>query len=64
MLGPDVSQGHRYFHCIPRNRWFVRRLESQDKDAYTLIGCTVVPGYHQDDIETKYIHFAENSRTF
>ncbi len=48
MLGED-----RYFHVIPRNRWFVRRLESEDKSAFTLIGCTVVPGYHPDDIETK-----------
>ena len=53
VLGPDASRGQHYFYCIPRNRWFVRRLESDDPEDFALIGCTVVPGYHDDDIETK-----------
>jgi predicted cupin superfamily sugar epimerase len=31
----------------------VRRLESEDDRAFALIGCTVVPGYDDADIETK-----------
>jgi len=51
-LGPDLLAGQHYFHVIRRRQWFVRRLESPDPQAFTLIGCTVVPAYHPDDIET------------
>ena len=58
-LGPKIEEGEKYFHALPRNRWFVRRLEieagenPEDPKIYSLIGCTVVPGYHPEDIETK-----------
>ena len=62
VLGPHAHLGQRYFHVVPRGRWFVRRLEKSGDDggddddaAIALIGCTVVPGYDDRDIETKTI---------
>lgn len=58
-LGPNLDKGEKYFHALPRDRWFVRRLEvepgenPEDPGIYSLIGCTVVPGYDPEDIETK-----------
>ena len=52
-LGPNAENGERYFHSLPRDRWFVRRLESDNPDDFALIGCTVMPGYDPEDIETK-----------
>ncbi len=61
VLGPDPDCGHRLFYAIPRNRWFVRRLETKDCEGrdfergedFALVGCTVVPGYDEEDIQTK-----------
>ena len=60
VLGPDPSLGQRYFHHIPGGRWFVRRLEPASvapgvdpEGAFALIGCSVVPGYDDRDIQTK-----------
>eukprot|EP00095_Tigriopus_kingsejongensis_P000205 maker-scaffold41_size498431-snap-gene-3.27 protein:Tk00205 transcript:maker-scaffold41_size498431-snap-gene-3.27-mRNA-1 annotation:"hypothetical protein L798_01404" len=53
VLGPNPDEKQHLFQVIPRNTWFVRRLETEDPQAFTLIGCTVSPGYHEDDIETK-----------
>ena len=52
-LGPDPEQEHHLFYHIPRDIWFVRRLESKIEEDFALIGCTVVPGYDPQDIETK-----------
>ena len=60
ILGPDPDAGQTYFTFIPPGRWFVRRLEAGDvtdrgerEALFSLIGCTVVPGYDDRDIETK-----------
>lgn len=52
VLGPDPGKGQRYFYHVPRDRWFVRRLESDNASDFALIGCSVVPGYSDEDIET------------
>jgi predicted cupin superfamily sugar epimerase len=31
----------------------VRRLETEDAAGFALLGCTVAPGYDDEDIETK-----------
>ena len=49
----NAFQGQQYFYNIPRDTWFVRRMESENKDAFSLIGCTVAPGYDDEDIITK-----------
>lgn len=53
VLGPNPEEKQCFFYAIPRNTWFVRRLETSKPNAFTLIGCTVVPGYDDNDIETK-----------
>ena len=58
VLGPNPEKNQSFFHTIARNLWFTRRLEVSDEedkseDIFALIGCTVVPGYHEEDIETK-----------
>jgi len=40
-LGPDLAAGHRPQHIVPPNHW--QSAESQG--AYTLVGCTVSPGF-------------------
>ena len=54
-LGPEPALGQSYFLSVPRDVWFVRRLELEEgsESDFALIGCTVVPGYHDEDIETK-----------
>lgn len=48
-LGVDLEAGEQLQHTIPRNHWFAARVI--DKGSYTLVGCTVAPGFHFDDFE-------------
>lgn len=36
---------------VPANCWFAAAVENPDKDAYTLVGCTVFPGFDYEDFE-------------
>ena len=48
-LGPDPSRGHTLQVAIPRGAWFAAQPE--DPQGYTLIGCTVAPGFDFADFE-------------
>lgn len=48
-LGLNIENGENPLAVIPRNTWFA--AEVIDKNAYTLIGCTVSPAFDFDDFE-------------
>ncbi|WP_380052778.1 cupin domain-containing protein [Falsihalocynthiibacter sp. SS001] len=41
LLGPDFSQGHEPQRIVPPNHWQAARTTGD----YTLVGCTVSPGF-------------------
>ncbi len=49
VLGRDYDKGERLQGVIPRGEWF--GAEVNDKDSYSLCGCTVAPGFHFEDFE-------------
>lgn len=49
ILGRDIDKGEIYQYVIPHGVWFA--AEVNDTDSYTLVGCTVSPGFHFDDFE-------------
>jgi hypothetical protein len=49
VMGNDLSTGHCLQFTIPRNCWFAAR--NQENDAFSLVGCTVAPGFEFSDFE-------------
>lgn len=49
LLGQDVEAGEYLQLTIPRNHWFGAKVV--DANSYSLLGCTVAPGFHFDDFE-------------
>lgn len=49
MVGPDLDRGHRPQAVIPAGCWFGARVV--DPDGFTLVGCTVAPGFDFADFE-------------
>ena len=49
VLGRDYENGEHLQAVIPKNEWF--GAEVNDKDSYSLCGCTVAPGFHFGDFE-------------
>lgn len=49
ILGPDPSAGHKTQHVVPAGCWFGAAPEP--KTAYSLVGCTVAPGFDFRDFE-------------
>ena len=49
LLGQDLEAGEHLQITIPRNHWFGARVV--DKTSYSLLGCTVAPGFHFNDFE-------------
>jgi hypothetical protein len=48
-LGNNLNEGE-VFHCVIKaGLWFGAEIEN--KSSYTLMGCTVSPGFHFDDFE-------------
>ncbi|NIJ44502.1 hypothetical protein FHR24_000941 [Wenyingzhuangia heitensis] len=47
VLGSDVLNKQQFQHVVPANYWFGATVEN--KDNYTLVGCTVSPGFDFDD---------------
>jgi len=48
-LGNNLNGGE-VFHCVIKaGLWFGAEID--DKSSYTLMGCTVSPGFHFDDFE-------------
>lgn len=48
-LGPDISKGEVYQFVVPANCWFAS--EPAPGTAYSLVGCTVSPGFDFADFE-------------
>lgn len=48
-LGRDIEKGEALQYAVPHSVWF--GAEVNDKDSYSLVGCTVAPGFHFDDFE-------------
>lgn len=49
LLGQNIEVGEHLQLTIPRNHWFGARVV--DAKSYSLLGCTVAPGFHFDDFE-------------
>ncbi|TVR02670.1 MAG: cupin domain-containing protein [Deltaproteobacteria bacterium] len=49
LVGLDVDAGERPQVQIPRGAWFAATVN--DPDGYTLVGCTVQPGFEFEDFE-------------
>jgi len=49
MIGRDIENGELFQTTIGKNNWFA--AEVMDKRSFTLIGCTVSPGFDFSDFE-------------
>ncbi len=48
-LGPDLAAGERFQAVVPAQVWF--GAEPCAPESYTLVGCTVAPGFDFADFE-------------
>ncbi len=48
-LGSDFENGFRFQQTVPRQVWFGATVNQPD--AFTLVGCTVSPGFEFEDFE-------------
>tara|TARA_B100000989_G_scaffold298692_1_gene289197 strand:+ start:40496 stop:40972 length:477 start_codon:yes stop_codon:yes gene_type:complete len=49
-LGNGITEHNAVFHyCVPKELWFAASVD--DKDSYSLLGCTVSPGFDYRDWE-------------
>lgn len=48
-LGNDLSAGEVFQAVVPARSWFA--AAPNDPDSYTLVGCTVSPGFEMEDFE-------------
>jgi predicted cupin superfamily sugar epimerase len=48
-LGNNPEKGEMFQYTIKRGEWFAASVD--DEKSYSLIGCTVSPGFHYDDFE-------------
>ena len=48
-MGNNLSEGQCLQYTIPRNCWFAAKVV--DKNSFTLVGCTVAPGFEFADFE-------------
>jgi len=48
-LGSDAANGELFQHLVPAGRWFASRVK--DGGSYSLVGCTVAPGFDFADFE-------------
>lgn len=51
LIGRDLEQGETPQHVVPAGCWFA--AEVMEKNAYSLVGCTVSPGFDFRDFEMK-----------
>jgi uncharacterized protein len=49
VLGSNAEKGEVFQCVIPRGAWFGAMVN--EPDSFTLVGCTVAPGFHFDDFE-------------
>ncbi|KAJ3033936.1 hypothetical protein HK097_004675 [Rhizophlyctis rosea] len=50
-LGPKILAGETVQHLFKRNTWFGAYSNAESDEDYTLIGCTVAPGFDFQDFE-------------
>ncbi|MCY7311275.1 MAG: cupin domain-containing protein [Chitinophagaceae bacterium] len=48
-LGNDIAKGELFQYVVPANCWFASK--PAPGSAYSLVGCTVAPGFYFDDFE-------------
>jgi predicted cupin superfamily sugar epimerase len=48
-LGKDIENGELLQYAVPHGVWFGAKVNKPD--TFTLVGCTVAPGFHFDDFE-------------
>lgn len=48
-LGPDLAANQLFQFTVPKGSWFAGRCEHVN--SYSLLGCTVAPGFDFDDFE-------------
>lgn len=48
-IGPNPDNGDVFQYCIPHNCWFA--AQPANSESYTLLGCTVSPGFDFMDFE-------------
>ena len=51
VIGSDLNGGETPQFVVPGGCWFA--AEVTDKDSYSLVGCTVAPGFSFEDFELK-----------
>lgn len=51
ILGADAEAGQVFQYAIPHGVWFAAEVSGNSDDDYTLVGCTVTPGFQFDDFE-------------
>lgn len=53
LLGPDYEKGERFQVMIKAGAWFGASVNAaqDDNSAYSLVGCTVAPGFAFEDFE-------------
>lgn len=49
LIGNNPEKGERFQLLIPKGYWFAAIINA--KDAFSLVGCTVSPGFDFDDFE-------------
>jgi predicted cupin superfamily sugar epimerase len=49
VMGRDLDNGQRLMHEVPRGTWFGSRVH--DRGGFSLVGCTVSPGFDFNDFE-------------
>ena len=54
VLGPNVQKGQRFQLLVPKGTWF--GAEVLEKESYTLVSCTVAPGFAFEDFELASRH--------
>ena len=48
-LGNDIKKGDKYTALIKAGTWFAAEVEN--KTSFSLVGCTVAPGFEYDDFQ-------------
>jgi uncharacterized protein len=49
LMGPELGQGQVFQHAVPAGSWF--GAEPVEGTAFSLVGCTVAPGFDFADFE-------------
>jgi uncharacterized protein len=48
-LGKNIAEGEKFKHLVERGCYFA--AEVRDKTSFSLVGCTVAPGFELEDFE-------------